>query len=76
MPTNIMQMLQQFKSNPAQYFMQKRWNVPQNMMNDPNAIVQHLLSTNQVSQEQVNRAYQMAQRFEKQGKQNQKSGGT
>lgn len=63
MPTNIIQMLQQFKSNPAQYFMQKRWNVPQNMMNDPNAIVQHLLSTNQVSQEQVNRAYQMARQF-------------
>lgn len=74
MPANIVQMLQQFKSNPAQYFMQKRWNVPQNMMNDPNAIVQHLLSTNQVSQEQVNRAYQMARQFGGNGKQAPKNG--
>lgn len=59
---NIVQMLQQFKSNPAQMLLQRRLNVPQGMMNDPNAIINHLLKTGQVSQEQLNSAYQLAQR--------------
>lgn len=59
----MMQMLQQFKANPMQMLLQRRMNVPQNMMNDPNAILQHLVSTGQVSQQQINNAYQMAQRF-------------
>lgn len=62
---NIMSMLQQFKSNPMQMLMQRRLNVPQGMMNDPNAILQHLVQTGQVSQQQINSAYQMAQRFGK-----------
>ena len=60
---NVVQMLQQFKSNPAQMLLQRRLNVPQGMMNDPNAIINHLLKTGQVSQEQLNSAYQLAQRF-------------
>ena len=60
---NIMQMLQSFKANPMQMLMQRRMNVPQNIANDPNAILQHLVQTGQVSQQQVNNAYQMAQRF-------------
>lgn len=63
MSGNIMQILQQFKSNPMQYLMQRKLNVPQNMINDPNQIIQHLLSTKQVTQEQMNRAYQIAQQF-------------
>lgn len=60
---NLVQMVQQIKSNPMQFLMQRKLNVPQNMMNDPNQIMQHLLSSGQVSQEQMNRAYQMAQQF-------------
>ena len=60
---NVVQMLQQFKSNPAQMLLQRRLNVPQGMMNDPNAIINHLLKSGQVSQEQLNSAYQLAQRF-------------
>ena len=63
MMNNMMQMLQQFKSNPMQFLLQRRFNVPENLANDPNAIMQHLLSTGQVNQAQVNQAYQMAQRF-------------
>ena len=63
MMNNPMMMLQQFKSNPMQFLLQRRLNVPQNMANDPNAIMNHLLSTGQISQQQVNQAYQMAQRF-------------
>ena len=65
MPTlnNMMQMLQSFKANPMQMFMQRRLNVPQNMMNDPNAIVNHLLQTGQISQAQLNAAYQQMGQF-------------
>ena len=61
--SGIMNMLQQFKANPMQFLIQRRLNVPASMMSDPNAIVNHLLSTGQVSQEQVNNAYKIAQNF-------------
>lgn len=63
MMNNPMQMLQQLKANPVQFLMQRKFNVPANITNDPNAIMQHLLSTGQISQAQVNQAYQTAQRF-------------
>ena len=63
MMNNVLGMLQQFKQNPMQMLLQRRLNVPQNMMSDPNAIMQHLLQTGQINQQQVNQAYQMAQRF-------------
>ena len=63
---NPMQMLQQNPAQIAQYvrqnigqlIMQRRFNVPPNIMSDPDAITQHLLSTGQITQEQVNFAYQ------------------
>lgn len=65
MPTmnNMMQMLQSFKANPMQMLMQRRLNVPPNMANDPNAIVNHLLQTGQISQAQLNAAYQQMGQF-------------
>lgn len=54
---NILQMITQFKSNPMQALMQ-RYNIPQNMSN-PQEIVQHLLNTGQVTQQQVNGAMQL-----------------
>lgn len=66
MPNQIFGMLQQFKSNPMQMLMQRRMNLPQNVpMNDPNAILNHLLQTGQISQQQINNAYQMAQQFKR-----------
>lgn len=65
MNSNPMQMLQQLKSNPMQFLMQRRFNIPANIANDPNAIVNHLLSTGQVSQDAYNRAYSMAKQFGK-----------
>lgn len=63
MNNNFMQMLSQFKANPMQMLIQNKLNVPQSMMNDPNKIINHLLQTGQVNQQQVNNAYQMMQRF-------------
>lgn len=54
---NPMQLLMQLKSNPMSVLSQ-RFNIPQGM-NDPNQIIQHLLNTGQVSQDQVNNVMQM-----------------
>lgn len=62
---NIMGMLQQFKTNPMQFLISRRFNIPQNLANDPNAIMNHLLSTGQISQQQVNNAYQMMGQFKR-----------
>lgn len=51
---NIIQAYQQFRANPMQMLMQK-YNIPQSVdVNNPNAIIQHLLNTGQVSQAQIN----------------------
>jgi hypothetical protein len=50
-------MVSQFKQNPLAVLSQ-RYNIPQSM-NDPNQILQYLLNTRQVSQEQINRVMQM-----------------
>ena len=59
---NPMQMLQQLKSNPAAFLSEKGVNIPHGM-NDPQQIINHLLQTGQVNQQQVNNAYQMMGRF-------------
>lgn len=48
----IMQAVQQLKANPSA-ILGPRFNIPQNL-NDSNAIIQHLLNTGQIKQEQVN----------------------
>jgi hypothetical protein len=47
--------LSQMKRNPMQFLTQKGFNIPQNM-NDPNAIIQYLMNTGQVSQTQYDQA--------------------
>lgn len=65
MMNNPMMLLQQLRQNPMQFIMQRRFNVPQNMVNDPQAILNHLMQTGQITQQQVNNAYQMAQQFKR-----------
>ena len=62
-PMQLMQSIQQLKANPMQFLLQRRLNIPANVGTDPNAILQHLVQSGQVTQDQVNRAYQMAQGF-------------
>ncbi len=62
----FMAYLQQLMSNPLQFLLQRRLNVPQNIpTNDPNAILNYLVSSGQVSQEQIKRAYQYAQNLKR-----------
>lgn len=63
-PDQMMGMLQQLKANPVQFLMQRRMNLPQGVSaNDPQAILNYLVQSGQVSQQQINSAYQAAQRF-------------
>lgn len=54
---NPLQLLSQIKENPVSVIGQ-RFNIPDGM-NDPNQIIQHLLNTGQVSQQQVSRVMSM-----------------
>lgn len=59
---NIMQQLQMLRQNPMQFLRQRGYNVPDNITN-PQAIIQHLMNSGQVSQQQMNQAQAMAQGF-------------
>lgn len=56
---DIMSAIQNLKQNPIQFLMQRKFNVPQNIASDPNAIIQHLMNTGQVSQQRYNQVMQM-----------------
>lgn len=49
---NLLSMFMQFRQNPLA-MLSKRFNIPDGM-NDPNQILQHLVDTKQVSQDQIN----------------------
>lgn len=53
--SNPMQMLNQLMSNPVQFLASRRLNIPQDISNNPQAIIQHLLNSGQMSQETYNR---------------------
>ena len=51
---DISNLYQQLKQNPLQV-LGRRFNIPQNVnLSDPNAILQHLMNTGQVTQSQIN----------------------
>lgn len=53
---NMLGMLQQLQSNPME-MLSKKFKLPQDInVNDPNAIIQHLMNTGQVSQQAYNNA--------------------
>ena len=59
---NPMAMLSQLKNNPLAILKQAGFNVPDNL-NNPQEIIQHLMNSGQVSQQQLNQAQQMAGMF-------------
>lgn len=62
MPSSPMQMLAQLKSNPLGMLKKAGYNVPSDVSN-PQAIIQHLMNSGQVTQQQLTKAQQMAQMF-------------
>ena len=61
---SMMSMLGQLKQDPRKVLMQ-RFNIPENVGNDPQSIIQHLMNTGQVSQAQFNQAMQMKKMIQK-----------
>lgn len=59
---NLIQIFGQFKQNPMQ-FISRQYNLPQNVGNNPQQIVQYLLDSGQINQQMVNRAQQMMPQF-------------
>lgn len=57
-PMNPMQMMMQLRNNPAAVLKQRGLNVPDGM-NDPQQIVQHLISSGQISNNALQAAMQM-----------------
>lgn len=55
---NILNLYNQLRSNPMG-LIRSRFNLPDNVGNNPQDIIQHLLNSGQVTQEQVNNAMQM-----------------
>lgn len=58
---NIQEALQRIQRNPQEFFRQAGVNVPQEIMNDPQAIVMHLINTNQVGGQMLQRIMPMIQ---------------
>ena len=53
---NVMQVLNMLRQNPMQ-ILARRFNIPQNVnLSDPGAIIQHLLNSGQITQNQINNA--------------------
>ena len=65
-PNQMIGMLSQLKQNPFQFLARMKMNIPQNVnVSDPQEILNYLVKTGQVSQNQINSAYQMMQRMGK-----------
>lgn len=59
---NPMMMLAQLKQNPLALLQRAGFNVPNNI-NNPQEIIQHLMNSGQISQDQVNKAQSQAKFF-------------
>lgn len=59
---NPMMMLAQLKHNPLALLQRAGFNVPNNI-NNPQEIIQHLMNSGQISQDQVNKAQSQAKFF-------------
>lgn len=58
---NMIRQFGGFMNNPMQMLMQKKINVPQNMIGNPQAIMQHMMNTGMLNQQQYNAARMTAQ---------------
>ena len=60
----VFQKFQQFMQNPMAAFMSTGMNIPQNIQNNPDAILNFMRSSGQMTEEQFNQAQQAAQQFQ------------
>ena len=56
---------QSFMSNPIQFMAQRKLNIPQQYINDPNGAIQYLMNSGRITQDQYNRAVNMSNQLQK-----------
>lgn len=63
---NLLSGFRGFMQNPAQFLMQSKLNLPQNIdpMKNPNEAIQFLMNNGRLSQQQYNQLQQMAQQLQ------------
>ena len=59
--TNMQEALRRLQSDPRSFLQQAGMNVPEELMNNPQAIVRHLINTNQVGGPMLQRIMPMIQ---------------
>ena len=62
---NISEMYQNFKRNPIEFLAKSKLNIPQNVGNNPQDIIQYLMNSGQVSQQQIIQAQNMLPQIQK-----------
>ena len=60
---NIFNEFNKFQQNPMQYLMDRKVNIPQEYMNNPQQAVQYLMNNGQMSQDTLNQIVQKARMF-------------
>ncbi len=58
---NPLQLLSELERNPIEFIIKRGFNLPNNIDTDPNAIIQHLMNTGQITQDQYNNVVKQAQ---------------
>lgn len=58
---NPLQLLSELERNPIEFIIKRGFNLPNNIDADPNAIIQHLMNTGQITQDQYNNVVKQAQ---------------
>ena len=61
--TNMQDAMRQLQSDPVSMAKNAGYNIPQNIANNPQAMVQHLIQTGQVSSPMLQRIMPMMQRM-------------
>lgn len=61
---NVFNKFQQFIQNPMVAIMSTGVNIPPNIQNNPDAILNYMRSSGQMNDEQFNQSQQMAQQFQ------------
>lgn len=62
-PAQMQQAIQQIKQNPGAVLSQAGYNVPDNLLNDPAAIIRHLKQSGQIPAQQLQRFGPILQRM-------------
>lgn len=62
---NPLNEFQSFMSNPIQFMAQRKFNIPQQYLNDPNGAIQYLMNSGRITQDQYNRAVNMSNQLQK-----------